>query len=51
MDIDEIHRVADVLPQAFKTHYQLRITADGAAKDDEMVIGYLPKKLFDSDLI
>ena len=51
VDIDEIHRVADVLPKAFKTQYQLRITADEAAKDDEMVIGYLPKKLFDSDLI
>lgn len=46
VDIDEIHNVGDVLPQAFKDRYRLRITADDSAVPDEMVIGYLPKKLF-----
>ena len=46
VDIDEIHNVSDVLPQAFKDRYRLRITADSTATADEMVIGYLPKKLF-----
>ncbi|OOS25289.1 hypothetical protein B0681_04475 [Moraxella porci DSM 25326] len=46
VDIDEIHNVSDVLPQAFKDRYRLRITADSTATPDEMVIGYLPKKMF-----
>lgn len=46
VDVDDIHQVFDVLSDDFRALYALQITPCDHPKDDEMVIGYLPKKLF-----
>lgn len=46
VDVDEIFDVMDALPAYFKQRYQIKITATTDTTPDEMVIGYLPKKLF-----
>lgn len=48
VDIDDIHKVSDVLADNFKNQYALQITPHlhDDCDDDEIIIGYLPKKLF-----
>lgn len=49
VDIDDIHKVSDVLAHKCKERYALQIEPCEQGKigeTDEMVIGYLPKKMF-----
>ncbi|OPH33558.1 Domain of Uncharacterised Function (DUF1543) [Moraxella lacunata] len=46
VDIDDIHKVSDVLNDEFKAKYALQIEPCDDDVADEIVIGYLPKKLF-----
>ena len=40
IDVDDVYRIEDILPEEFKTRYQLQITAAEALKEDPIQLGY-----------
>src|SRR5690606_18814247 len=41
IDVDDMFKVADVLPAKFKTFYRISISENSRPVDDELHIGYL----------
>lgn len=41
LDVDDMHKVEDILPQHMKERYSISIVRDENAKEDALIIGYL----------
>lgn len=41
IDVDDVHRIADILPEQIKNKYSIRLQYTGTGPEDELHIGYV----------